>query len=138
MNKSTRARAIFFALTAMLTAVAIAPVETSRAVADEPSAQSKRTKDVSFDDIKFTMKDPKSRLFKRSMLSEEIEKISDAPIRIRGYILPSFKQKGITQFVLVRDNKECCFGPGAALLRLCGGENESRRVDRIHHPPGDR
>jgi hypothetical protein len=37
-------------------------------------------------------------------------------VRIRGYILPSFKQKGITQFVLVRDNMECCFGPGAALF----------------------
>ena len=37
------------------------------------------------------------------------------PIRIRGYILPSFQQTGLTQFVLVRDNQECCFGPGAAL-----------------------
>ena len=36
-------------------------------------------------------------------------------IRIRGYILPSFQQAGLTQFVLVRDNMECCFGPGAAL-----------------------
>ena len=38
------------------------------------------------------------------------------PIRIRGYILPSFQQSGLTQFVLVRDNMECCFGPGAALF----------------------
>jgi hypothetical protein len=30
-------------------------------------------------------------------------------------MLPSFQQKGITQFVLVRDNMQCCFGPGAAL-----------------------
>ena len=36
-------------------------------------------------------------------------------IRIRGYILPSFQQAGLTQFVLVRDNMECCFGPGALL-----------------------
>jgi hypothetical protein len=36
-------------------------------------------------------------------------------IRIRGYILPTAQQRGIKQFVLVRDNQECCFGPGAAL-----------------------
>ncbi|MEX2560015.1 MAG: DUF3299 domain-containing protein, partial [Pirellulales bacterium] len=38
-------------------------------------------------------------------------------VRIRGYILPQtvFTQTGITQFVLVRDNMECCFGPGAML-----------------------
>ena len=27
-----------------------------------------------------------------------------------------FKETGIDQFVLVRDNQECCFGPGAALF----------------------
>jgi hypothetical protein len=26
-----------------------------------------------------------------------------------------FQQSGIKQFVLVRDNQECCFGPGAAI-----------------------
>ncbi|MFN9915879.1 MAG: hypothetical protein ACK53L_25025, partial [Pirellulaceae bacterium] len=26
-----------------------------------------------------------------------------------------FQTKGIKQFVLVRDNQECCFGPGAAI-----------------------
>jgi hypothetical protein len=26
-----------------------------------------------------------------------------------------FKETNIEQFVLVRDNQECCFGPGAAL-----------------------
>jgi hypothetical protein len=46
---------------------------------------------------------------------DKIEKLSGNPIKIRGYILPSFQQKGIKQFVLVRDNMECCFGPGAAL-----------------------
>jgi hypothetical protein len=74
-----------------------------------------KTRDVTFDTIKFEMKDPKSRQFKRSMLTKEIERLDGRPIRIRGYILPSFKQKGVTQFVLVRDNMECCFGPGAAL-----------------------
>ncbi|HUG69988.1 MAG TPA: DUF3299 domain-containing protein [Pirellulaceae bacterium] len=73
-----------------------------------------RTQDITFDDIKFDME--KGAPFKRSMLTEKIEKLSDSPIKIRGYIHPSvFQQKGIKQFVLVRDNMECCFGPGAAL-----------------------
>ena len=70
-------------------------------------------KNLTFDDIEFKMK--KGAPFKRSMLGEKIEKLSSRSVRIRGYILPSFQQKGIKQFVLVRDNMECCFGPGAAL-----------------------
>ncbi len=72
-----------------------------------------KSQDVTFDDIKFEIE--KGAPFKRTMLTEKIEKLSDSPIKIRGYILPSFQQKGIKQFVLVRDNMECCFGPGAAL-----------------------
>ena len=72
-----------------------------------------RIKAISFDDIKFEMK--KKAPFKRSLLTKEIEALEDQLIKIRGYILPSFQQKGITRFVLVRDNMECCFGPGAAL-----------------------
>ena len=66
-----------------------------------------------FDDIKFEMK--KGAQFKRSMITDEIEKLAGKRIKIRGYILPGFQQEGIKQFVLVRDNMECCFGPGAAL-----------------------
>lgn len=72
-----------------------------------------RLKAISFDDIKFPMK--KKATFKRSLLTKEIEDLDGRLIKIRGYILPSFQQKGITRFVLVRDNMECCFGPGAAL-----------------------
>jgi hypothetical protein len=72
-----------------------------------------RTLDISFDDIKFEME--KAARFERSMLNEKIEDLSGKPIRIRGYMLPTAQQSGLTQFVLVRDNQECCFGPGAAL-----------------------
>ena len=57
----------------------------------------------------------KDDTFKLSMITPTVEKLDHTPIRIRGYILPSFQQTGLTQFVLVRDNMECCFGPGAAL-----------------------
>ncbi len=115
MNRPTRTLATRLGMLAMLVCVAASPEMISRASAAGPKAASRRAKDVSFDDIKFEMKQPKSRKFKRSMLTKAIEKLDDTPVRIRGYILPSFKQKGITQFVLVRDNMECCFGPGAAL-----------------------
>jgi len=71
--------------------------------------------ELTFDDLKFEME--KGGIFKRSMLTKEIEELNKKEIRIRGYILPAsvFKQTGIQEFVLVRDNMECCFGPGAML-----------------------
>ena len=53
--------------------------------------------------------------FIRDLLPKRVTALAGTTILIRGYILPSFQQTGLTQFVLVRDNQECCFGPGAAL-----------------------
>ena len=72
-----------------------------------------RAHDISFDNIKFEMQ--KDEPFRREMITPAVEKIGNTKIRIRGYILPSFQQTGLSQFVLVRDNMQCCFGPGAAL-----------------------
>lgn len=72
-----------------------------------------RPYDKTFDDIRFEMET--GTKFRRSMLTKEIEALAGQKIRIRGYILPTPQQHGIKQFVLVRDNQECCFGPGAAL-----------------------
>lgn len=73
-----------------------------------------RTKVVTFDDLTFEME--KGGKFERSMLTPEIEALDGKEVRIQGYMLPSFQEDGIKQFVLVRDNMECCFGPGAALF----------------------
>jgi hypothetical protein len=70
-------------------------------------------REVTFDDIKLDME--KGAPFSPDLLPERVTALDGTPIRIRGYILPSFQQTGLTQFVLVRDNQECCFGPGAAL-----------------------
>jgi hypothetical protein len=70
-------------------------------------------REITFDDIKLEMQ--KGDPFVRDLLPTGVAALAGAPIRIRGYILPSFQQTGLTQFVLVRDNQECCFGPGAAL-----------------------
>lgn len=80
-----------------------------------PSAQaaSPAAQGITFDDIKFDIE--KGAPFDRSMITPKIEALVGKRIKIRGYILPSFQQTGIAQFVLVRDNMECCFGPGAAL-----------------------
>jgi hypothetical protein len=69
--------------------------------------------DKTFDDLRFDIKpgDP----FHREMLTQSIETLHGQRIRIRGYILPTPQKRGIKTFVLVRDNQECCFGPGAAL-----------------------
>jgi hypothetical protein len=83
---------------------------------DRSSRATARAKgDLTFDDIKFDIE--KGADFHRLMLPKEIEELNKKTIRIRGWILPAsvFKQSGIDEFVLVRDNQECCFGPGAAL-----------------------
>jgi hypothetical protein len=77
------------------------------------AAAGDRPYDKTFDDLRFDIKpgDP----FERGMLPPKIEAMEGQRIRIRGFILPAAQQRGIKTFVLVRDNQECCFGPGAAL-----------------------
>lgn len=75
----------------------------------------RRRGDITFDDLKFDIE--KDGKFEREMLTEEIEKLHDQTVRLRGFILPAsvMQLRNIKKFVLVRDNQECCFGPGAAL-----------------------
>ena len=94
--------------------------ESPKEVAGEKGSQgvaSRRSgggiREITFDTIKFDI--DKGEPFERKMLTAGIEKLDGQRVRIRGYMLPSFQQSGIKQFVLVRDNMECCFGPGAAL-----------------------
>ena len=69
--------------------------------------------EANFDDLKFEIEADAD--FEKSMLTPKVNELFDRRIRIRGYILPTLKKKGLKQFVLLRDNLECCFGPGAAL-----------------------
>ena len=69
---------------------------------------------LSFDDVEFEME--KDEEFDRDMLTPAINDMQGKRISIRGFILPNgTKQSGNKKFILVRDNQECCFGPGAAL-----------------------
>ena len=72
-----------------------------------------RINEITFDDLKLRIE--KGQPVTPEVLPEGVKALQQQRIRIRGYMLPSFQQKGLTQFVLVRDNQECCFGPGAAL-----------------------
>ena len=69
---------------------------------------------LTFDDVEFEME--KGEEFERSLLTEKIKDLVGKRISIRGFILPNgTRESGNQKFILVRDNKECCFGPGAAL-----------------------
>ena len=74
----------------------------------------KRNGAITFDDIKFEME--KGEKFNRKMLTDDITDLVGKRISIKGYIRPNNKNKGLKKFVFVRDDKECCFGPGAALF----------------------
>ena len=99
-------------------------------VAVTKPAASGPVRDISFDAIKFNIE--KDQPFVRSMITPTIEKLTDAKIRIRGYMLPSFQQSGLTQFVLVRDNMQCCFGPGrrCTIASWCRWTAARRRISR--------
>jgi hypothetical protein len=109
-NSSNRRIACWTLMAAL--AVCITSIVPPAAYAQAPG----KAKAVTFDDIKFEMK--KGDPFKRSMLTDKIEQLEGQTIKISGWILPAsvYQEKGIRQFVLVRDNQECCFGPGAALF----------------------
>ncbi len=97
---------------------AAAKATSAQATPAQPAAAPAATaprpaRDITFDDIKLEMQ--KGDPFTRDLLPARVTALERQPVRIRGYILPSFQQSGLTQFVLVRDNQECCFGPGAAL-----------------------
>ncbi|MDZ4852909.1 MAG: DUF3299 domain-containing protein [Pirellulaceae bacterium] len=98
------------------------PKPTLTAEEEAKAAQEKRARElaklrgeITFDDLKFDIE--KDGIFEDSMLTDSIRALHEKKVRIRGFMLPSsvFQTKGIKNFVLVRDNKECCFGPGAAI-----------------------
>lgn len=90
----------------------------SAASDDDPRAKRQlpqRRGEITFDNLKFEIE--KDGKFDRKMLTPEIEKLNNQVVQIRGFILPAsvMQMRNIKKFVLVRDNQECCFGPGAAL-----------------------
>ncbi len=86
---------------------------------------------LTFDDLVFPM--DKNDHFKRSMLSKDHDRLDQRKVSISGFIRPSARQSGLDKFVFVRDNMECCFGPGAALydcilVKLADGQSTDYTV----------
>jgi hypothetical protein len=100
-------------LTAMAVCASLVAIPVS-AAGQSPGGSGDEVLDLTFDDIKFDME--KDEEFSSDMLTDAINDLEGKRISLRGYVLPSTRQSGITAFVLVRDNQECCFGPGAALF----------------------
>lgn len=88
-----------------------APGETVALVIERPTKDA-RAVARTFDDIKFPI-EPDAP-YDPALLTDNVTELDGKRIAIRGYILPN-AQKRMREFVLVRDNQECCFGPGAAL-----------------------
>ncbi|HWC88059.1 MAG TPA: DUF3299 domain-containing protein [Pirellulales bacterium] len=99
------------ALQGMLLLVALAP--SLAAAADTAEASPAKKRAITFDDLLLDLK--KDEPYKPELLTDKVKKLDGRQIKISGFILPGFQQSGIKQFVLTRDNRECCFGPGAAL-----------------------
>ncbi len=107
----------------LLTAPVPAEDKARNATGQEPakvevqrSSKAARAKgEITFDDLKFEIE--KDAAFDDEMITKDVKELENKVVKLRGYILPTtlFKETNISQFVLVRDNQECCFGPGAAL-----------------------
>ncbi len=70
--------------------------------------------EVSFDALKFDFRPDGA--FEMSDLTDEIRDLAGKKIIVRGYILNSVYKSQFSEFVLIRDNQQCCFGPGAKLF----------------------
>ncbi len=70
-------------------------------------------KPITFDNIK--LETEAGAPYDESLLTDEVKALDNVRIELRGFMLPGAKQDGIRNFILVRDNLECCFGPNAAI-----------------------
>ncbi len=85
---------------AVVLATLFVTLHATDALAAKPS-------DISFDDLKFDI-EPASR-YEPSMLTDEIKALDGEVVKIRGFMWPSFQQRGITAFVLLL-NTQCKYG----------------------------
>ncbi len=71
--------------------------------------------DLTFDDLEFDIEADED--FLPEMLGENIRALDGKSVILRGFILGAsvFQQQGFDEFVLIRDNQQCCFGPGAKI-----------------------
>ncbi|MEL6107819.1 MAG: DUF3299 domain-containing protein [Planctomycetota bacterium] len=92
--------------------------DSRKQIEPRPSSEAQLAKGIiNFDDLRMDVE--KDAAVTEDDVTDRIkEKISGRTVKLKGYMLPStvFQNKNIKAFVLVRDNLECCFGPGAAIF----------------------
>ena len=83
--------------------------------------------ELSFDALKFDFRTDGS--YSDEDMPDEVKRLGGKSVVIRGFILPGsvYQDRGFDQFVLIRDNQQCCFGPGAKLyhnmqIKMVDGE----------------
>lgn len=57
-----------------------------------------------------------------------LKELNGKPIRIRGFMYPTFEPSGIEQFVLARDNQICCFGRDPKIYDLIAIQMKSGKT----------
>ena len=115
------------------TSAPINPTPVNLPPVKRPVVRNGKLQQVGFDDLKFEIE--KGGKFERSMLTEKIEALKGQKIRIKGYMLPSYQNSGLTSFILVRDNMECCFGPGAMIYDCINVEMASGKSSNFYVTP---
>ena len=110
-------------------------VEVKQIVAEASttSGATRRARNISFDTIKFDM-ELRDR-FVKTMLTPTINALDKKRVKIRGFMLPSHLSAGIPRFILVRDNQQCCFGPGAALFDALAVEMRKGETTQYEYFP---
>ncbi len=84
-------------------------------VEPESSQPEKSTaiRNIKWEDVEFDLEPGEP--FERHLLTEEIEELVGQTVVLRGFMLPTLQRKGIQNFIFIRDDQKCCFGPGAAI-----------------------
>src|SRR5690606_21921760 len=59
-------------------------------------------------------------------------------ILVRGFMVPPFREEGLTHFTLARDTEVCCFGPRGKIYHLVSVSlREGETTDHIYLRPFD-
>lgn len=67
-----------------------------------------------------------------------LKSLNGAHVRIRGYMRPGFEAEDITEFLFVRDNGECCYGPIPKIYDMIAVElADGESTDLIEGTPFD-
>lgn len=67
-----------------------------------------------------------------------LKQLNGAHVRLRGYMRPGFEDEDITEFLFVRDNGECCYGPLPKIYDMIAVQlAEGESTDLIDGTPFD-